>query len=444
MAEERRIAVAESAKRYAKYLLAFPFILPVIVALLSLTSGDTASAGGWLNLWGRLTGIAGLCCLLLASLLAIRIPGFDRLFGGLTRLWRLHHRLGGVAFVLILAHPLLLALAGVEVSLTAAMEILFPREFAPGLWLGWGALLLTMLFLAPSFAFFGEPEYQRWKQLHRVSGVALLLALVHTLLLARGPAFGWQWLLWCVLAAVAVSAVGYRILFSRYMGARAYRVSAIARPANNVVELSLLAEGKPLSYQPGQFIYLTPRDRQLTAGYGEEHPYTLSSAPAEPQLRVAIKDLGDASRAIQQIALGSRVMVEGPYGDFFADCGGQELWIAGGIGITPFLARLRHLCATAQTVDISLIYCVQDENRALFFEEITELASAIPGFQLTMHYFYRDGPLSAEFLRSHCTGLGSGRAYLCGPETLLSLARMHLLAEGLPRRHLYSEEFSLL
>ena len=46
---------------------------------------------------------------------------------------------------------------------------------------------------------------------------------------------------------------------------------------------------------------MAPFDRSLSAGYGEEHPYTLSSSPDEDRLRIAIKDLGDASRAIQTI-----------------------------------------------------------------------------------------------------------------------------------------------
>ena len=56
-------------------------------------------------------------------------------------------------------------------------------------------------------------------------------------------------------------------------------VSSVAHPANNIVELSLEPRGDVLTYEPGQFIYLAPYDRALDAGYGEEHPYTLSSSP---------------------------------------------------------------------------------------------------------------------------------------------------------------------
>src|SRR5690606_10961059 len=105
----------------------------------------------------------------------------------------------------------------------------------------------------------------------------------------------------------------------------------------------------------------------------------------------------------QQIKPGAKVRVCGPYGAFFPrHTSDKELWIAGGIGITPFLGRARHLANTGVRVDIELIYCVQDEARALFADELERLAQAIPGFSLSLHYYYQHGPLNGDFLRYHC------------------------------------------
>jgi len=158
-------------------------LIPVFLALVFMEPADFAGAGAMLNSLGRLSGVLGLSLLLVAAALCCRVPGFDRPFGGLTKLWQLHHQVGFVAFLLLLAHPLFLALASAELSLAASVATLFSSS--AGLWLGWLALLLVMVFLAPSFAFFGMPGYQRWKWLHRLSGPAIALALVHTLLFAR-------------------------------------------------------------------------------------------------------------------------------------------------------------------------------------------------------------------------------------------------------------------
>ena len=418
--------------------------LPLVLAALQVRPAELGTAPAVFDLAGRLAGIAGLTCLLLAAVLAVRVPGFDRLFGGLTRLWHLHHRLGGASLVLLLAHPLLMAFAVADVSVAAAAAILFPWPPGAAPLLGWAALLCMMAFLAPTFAFFGEPEYQRWKLLHRLSGAALLLALGHVAFVTQTLPPPWHVLVWGLLGLLAVLAVSWRFLFSRHIARLPYRVQAIARPANNVVELTLAPEGRRLRYRAGQFVYLTPYDGTLAAGNGEEHPYTLSSAPGEPVLRMAIKDLGDSSRALQQIAPGARVKIEGPYGDFFPEAAGSELWIAGGIGVTPFLGRARHLAETAHAADVRMIYFVQDEVRALFLEELQRIADSLEGFTLALHYFYREGPLTAPYLLAHCPDAASRSAYVCGPEPLLALAWRHLLAAGVAPERIHSEEFRLL
>lgn len=420
-------------------------LLPGVVALGFLGSADFASAGAILNTLGRLTGIWGMALLLIAAALCCRVPGFDRPFGGLTKLWQLHHQLGAVAFLLLLAHPILLALAAVEVSLGAAIGTLFSWQAAI-VW-GWVALLALMVFMAPSFAFFGPVEYQRWKWLHRLSAVTVVFALVHTLMLSRSLPGSWAWLIWGILAVLTLSALGYRWAFSRWRGRPRYRIVKIEQPANNVVELSLQPLSTLLRYQAGQFVYLTPYDPGLTAGRGEEHPYTISSAPDESVLRITIKDLGDASRALQSVALGSEVAIEGPYGRFSPDDSesqAKELWVAGGIGITPFIGRLRHCVNRARSLDVHLIDCVQDESRLLFADELKALVAALPKSRLSQHFFYRQGPLDLAYIRSVCPDFAERRVYICGPVPLIDSVRRQLISAGMPREHIVTEEFVLL
>jgi predicted ferric reductase len=421
-------------------------MMPPVWALTSIHSADLAGAGAALNLLGRLTGIAGLSMLLVAAILSCRVPGVDQPFGGLTKLWKTHHSLGAVSFLLLLAHPVLLALAAGANSVPAAAQVLVPTRPDVSTLLGWLALLAMMIFLAPSFAFFGEPNYQRWRWLHRLAAVAVIAALAHTFLLARTIPPPASAIIWLLLAAGAIASVAYRLVFSRRVGRLPYTVDSIAAPAGNVVELTLRPTGRHLSYEPGQFVYLTPYDESLAAGYREEHPYTLTSAPAEPALRVAIKDLGDATHAMQSITPASEVRIEGPYGAFFPrrHYAGPELWIAGGIGLAPFLGRLRDLVARKHQIDVHLVYCVQDETRAHVRSELEQLVSDIPGAVLTMHYFYRQGPLDAGFLLQHCRDLVRRHAYVCGPEPLLERAQAILAGAGVPRRRIVTEEFTLL
>ena len=433
--------------RRARLLVWLLAAIPVIFVLLGLGSRDLGSASAILNTLGRLTGVVGLALLLLAAALSARVPGFDQPFGGLTKLWHTHHLLGAWSLVLLVLHPILLVMSASAYGTGAAFTTLFPPLSDVATWSGWIALLLMMIFLAPSFHFFGRPDYERWKFIHRLAGPAVILALIHTFYFSRTMP-GWADIaIWSAFAALAVGAVVWRFIFSRRIGRLKYRVAQVTQPANNVAELILEPGRRALHYQAGNFVYLAPYDRELEDGYAEEHPYTLSSSPKEKELRIAIKDLGDASRAIQDIRVGSKVTVEGPYGRFFKspDCiSTPELWVAGGIGITPFLARMRHLDRLGESANARLIFCVQDEARAIFLEELTTLADKLPEFELHMHYFYQEGPVSRQFLENACPDLTRRETYICGPTPLNHLIHRHVRAAGVPLSRIHTEEFELL
>jgi len=439
-----RMSVSASTQSRMPLLVWLLALLPGLLALPFVSAGELASAGAWLNLAGRLTGILGLSLLLVAAMLCCRVPGFDRPFGGLTKLWLLHHQLGAWGFLLLLAHPLLLALSAVELSLTVALATLFTPT--PALLWGWIALLVLMLFMAPSFSFFGEPDYQRWKWLHRLSGITVVLALVHTFMLNRTLPGLWGQLTWSIFALLTLAAISWRWVFSRWGGRQRYRVDKVERPANNVVELSLVPQAGLLQYEAGQFVYLSPHDPDLVNGIDEEHPYTLSSSPLEPVLRITIKSLGDASHALQAIRPDTEVSIEGPYGGFFPAPDAPlapELWIAGGIGITPFLARLRHYTRQGIHLRAQLFFCVQDENRELFGEELRKLMALQPDSRLHFHHFYREGPLNLQFIAGRCPDFAARTAYICGPVPLQQLAQQLLRQGGVPAKRIVTEEFVL-
>lgn len=138
-----------------------------------------------LDALGLLSGVLGLGLMLLAGIGSVRLPGLDRWFGGLPRFWRLHRWMGFGGFILVLLHVWSMAFAGVAQSLAVALATLLPPAIDWPIWSGWLALMLTVVFLAPTFQFFGRLNYQRWKRLHLLSAPALLAALIHTLPLSR-------------------------------------------------------------------------------------------------------------------------------------------------------------------------------------------------------------------------------------------------------------------
>jgi predicted ferric reductase len=299
------------------------------------------------------------------------------------------------------------------------------------------------VFLAPTFQFFGPTGYQKWKTLHAVSAVAVIFGMVHAVPL--GPPGGSLRAVWLVYGGLAIAAFVYRNYVAPRTARHGYTVTRVETVNRGVVELTLKPDEKLLEYRPGQFVYLTPRDPTLAVGCGEEHPYTVSSAPHETVLRIAIKDAGNATRSLQTVSVGSRAMIEGPYGDFFSErkTSAPALWIAGGIGIAPFLSRARSLNADGQ-YDIHLIYCVQDESRAHFIAELEEIAARMRGFKLTRHFFAVEGALTAGFIEAACSDYNCREIYICGPPPLIAALERDLKHHGVSGAHVHTEDFAWL
>jgi predicted ferric reductase len=303
-----------------------------------------------------------------------------------------------------------------------------------------------MIFLAPTFWFFGRPDYQRWKLLHSTAGLATLFALAHTLPLSRAvPGLPGR-VIWLLLGASSIAAFVYRSILAPRFARKPYRITAVDSLAPRIVELTLAPEDGLLQYRPGQFVYLTPLDPKLAAGRNEEHPFTLSSAPEETVLRIAVRSAGDATAALQKISVGSRALVEGPYGDFFATERNDkmpELWLAGGIGLAPFLSRGRSLARGGAPRDIYLIYCVEDESRAYFLRELEEIRTKIPNLRVAPHFFRHEGPLTADFIAAHCPDFMKRAVYVCGPPAMIQRVRLEL-AKRAPSSQIRSEDFAWL
>ena len=415
-------------------------LLPLVVALPRL-GGIGGPPAAWLSWMGQVSGILGLAMMLLAAAVSLRLPGFDRPFGGLVRLWKLHHWMGFGAFILVMVHVLALALAAVPSSLDAAVATLFPPVSHGAIWLGWLAWLAMVIFLAPTFGFFGRLHYQRWKRLHLVSAAAVLLGLWHVLLLAGET---WPWWL---LGIAGLGAIAWRKLLSPRWSRLPYRITSVERLARGVVELVLEPEGRRMRHETGQFVYLSPLDETLTAGRGEEHPYTIASSPGDDQLRIGIKELGDASRALQSVTPGTRVLVEGPYGEFFGRRFPKRdmLWLGGGIGITPFVGGARDLASGGRsTGHVHLFYLANSPDRAYYQEELEGIAEAHESFSFTQHYSRERGRLDEAFLRQHCPNYAEREIYICGPPGMNDHLQRLLTDQGIPASRIHSEVFDFL
>ena len=103
-------------------------------------------------------------------------------------------------------------------------------------------------------------------------------------------------------------------------------------------------------------------------------------------VRFAIKPLGDYTKALRDgIAIGDRLKLEGGYGHFNHRRGSKkQIWLAGGIGVTPFLAMAGRLKGD-EGQDIHMVYCVRDRSEAIGLDTFQTQADKLSNFSFTLH-----------------------------------------------------------
>ncbi|MDP2827609.1 MAG: ferric reductase-like transmembrane domain-containing protein [Sulfuricellaceae bacterium] len=389
---------------------------------------------GELTIW-RTTAIvmawAG-CGLLVANLvLVIREPHVARLLGGLESTYRWHHRSGLLAYLLLLCHPLALAFDDRLEAPQLAWQTLAPWSQSWPVWLGWAALLLLMAGLLSTFAL--HLPYRRWRGFHFMLGLGVLLGLAHVYSLLGGE----NPLIFLML--IAALALSWRLFFSDLgMNAYLYQVTQVVQQASGMIEARLRPRAGAMTVIPGQFILAAFGDGPHYHGCGEYHPFTVSGVEADGDLRVSIKALGPCSQRIQQLEPGVQVRLQGPFGIFLGRMpSAPQLWVAGGIGITPFMAALRAQPCSQPT---TLLYLFRSEADAAFLAELNTMANTDPLFELLSHSSDRGRPDFAEILPK-ISHISAREVYICGPLPMVETLMPILRQSGVAASAIHHERF---
>jgi len=400
---------------------AVPVIIWSLMLPLDARFGSSSSAKTSI---GQLSGLLGIALFATSLMLSARIKLFDRLFLGMNTAYKQHHVIGGISLVLLLLHPIALAATYYAVSAKAAAEFLLPGgDLATTL----GSAALSLMILLLVLTFFARLAYPLWKSTHRFLGVAFILASLHVLLISSDVSRSWMLRSYMVLLIVLASCAWvYRGLLGDLLVMKHRYIVEDVRLRNEVTEITMKPARKPVVSSPGQFIFVSFRQR----GLEETHPFSISSL-AEGKIRISAKALGDYTKGLSGIKKGTEAMIEGAYGGFVP--GNREMvWIAGGIEITPFLA----MAGTGRKA--TLFYSVKKESEAVYLEELRKHRIV----KTHLHVAEKDGFLTAEKVMAKEDIQGKD-IYICGPPPMMASLKRQFLKLGVPRERIHTEEFGL-
>lgn len=398
-----------------------------------------ASWPAFLAAASAVTALLGAGLFATSLVLMLRVGWLERAFGGLDRLYLAHHLTGVAAFLALLLHPLALGLGHLLAgSPTAALVATVPDPARPAALLGWIALVWLMAMLTATFA--ARLSFSGWKRLHASSGIAFLLAIAH--IIAVGPRPGLAYPVLALWMAAGLAALLGRALIDRAaVDSYGYVVAQVRQLADEIIELRLSPLRRRLVFVPGQFVFAAFYDYADYRGCAEYHPFTIASHPDETELRLIVKALGDCTLRMQDVRPGVAARVQGPFGAFLerADPDRPQVWIAGGIGITPFLAKLRALPELGPP--IHLYYAVGSASDAVCLPELECIAAGSGRFRLTALFADRGEMLTAVRVAAENQPLEQNEFLICGPPAMVEQLAQGLLAAGVARDRVQAERF---
>jgi ferredoxin-NADP reductase len=199
-------------------------------------------------------------------------------------------------------------------------------------------------------------------------------------------------------------------------------------------------------------------DVRLTAedGYQAQRSYSIASAPEDERLALTVEGLPDgevSSYLVGELRAGDKLELRGPVGGYFvweADGDGPVLLIAGGSGIVPLMAMLRHRSAAGATVGAKLLYSSRSWEDVIYRDELERLVEADHGPEV-IHTLTRSQPpgwtgyarrVDAQMLTEVAWPASSmPSAFVCGPTPFVESVAAALVLLGYPATSVKTERF---
>ncbi len=384
---------------------------------------------------GMMLGSVMIVLMSFSLFLTTRPRWAEPYFGGLDKMYMTHRRTSTAAFLLMFVHIVIVPLHIFDLAIGNYLAIVA--------FLGLIAIVLpTLSPRIPLLSKLTGGTYEGWKKLHRYIGIFFILGYLHSITVnapTTKAAINWNQ----IFVFLGIGSYLYTELFGRFFKKYApYTVSSIKHPNSSTTEVTLSPKKESIKHKyAGQFLFVRFSGNK---DLNESHPFTISSAPGESKLRLTIKASGDFTRHLfEHLKEGTDAIIEGAYGLFNYKTGGpKQIWLAGGIGVTPFLSFLRDL-ETDLNHDVDFYYTVRHPEEAVFVDEIEGIVKQHPRLKAHIRFSSVHGSLSIDDMIKNAGGsLAGHEVYMCGPLPMVQAFEKKFLENGVPHDQIHYEEFN--
>ncbi|MDZ7757986.1 ferric reductase-like transmembrane domain-containing protein [Rhodohalobacter sp.] len=385
----------------------------------------------------QITALTGFSMFALTFVLSARWKWMEDYFGGLDKMYHLHHTMARTALVLLLIHPILLASRFIPGELDKVFWYLLPVhrkvEIDFGSWALWGLILLMLVTIVIKL------PYDKWKITHKFMGVFFILGILHIYFLdlsvSANPALA---IYLAALSVIGVTAWVYKsVLFDWVIEKPRYRVEKADSLNEEVIEITMTPENERVRFIPGQYFFFSFQDSDLSR---ESHPFTVCDKSDDGHIKIMVKVLGDYTKQLyRNLKPGAVALLEGPYGRFDYRKGKpKQVWIGGGVGIAPFLSWAHDLEQQEYPdYNIDLYYCVKTESEAIHLRLFKEVEDKMKDFHVHLVREDVEGLLSVHDI----SGVQAKEIFICGPKTMREALVPQLKKNGVPKAAIHYEDF---
>lgn len=407
----------------------------------------------WRKLFLQYSGILAMSAMSISMLLAMRLTWIENRLNGLDKAYRLHKWLSVTALVFIVSHWLLINVPRwlVEAGLlikparlpsppeTVALFKFFDsqRDIAEQI----GEYSFYVLVVLIAIALIKRFPYRYFFMTHRWIALVYLVVIFHAVVLMKYAY--WSSVLGVVMAILMLlGALAALTSLFRRIGQSHKAVGEVSQvhylDGVKVNSISIQLRSNWSGHCAGQFAFVTFDPNEGA------HPFSITSVwLGDGQLSFLIKALGDYTNTIStKVKVGDYVVIEGPYGRFnFDGKSTRQIWIGGGIGITPFIARMKALAVRPDGRAIDLFHTTLDiDNTALQLLKEDAIAA---GVNLHLMITSRDGYLTGALLRSKIPDWKTADIWFCGPLSFGKAIRADLVKSGLASGKFHQELFDM-
>ena len=387
---------------------------------------------------GQIFGLVGMVLFSVNLILAGRFKIIDKYFKGLDKVYIKHSKIGSIAFSLILFHPLFLVVKYLSISVREAGLFFVPFLDMP---VTWGIISLSLMILLIVLTLYIKLKYNVWKMSHKFMTVAFFFGIVHVMTISsdisRSNLLNYYML---SLAFIGLAVSFHQAFLNKFLAKKfKYMIKSVSSLNGDIVEVEMEPKDEKMVFKPGQFAFFTFYDKEVGT---ESHPFSISSGNEEGSLKITVKNLGDYTSLLKKLKTNDGVSIDGPYGSFSYKTvsSKNQIWIAGGIGITPFLSMAKSL---DNDYSIDLYYSVKEDKEAVYLKTLEDISQKISNFKFNLWVAKDKGYINGDSVLDMSKGLDSKDIFLCGPPMFMESLKNQFVSLGVDVRKIHYENFSL-